>query len=559
MGNFDNNNLLKDFSTIVEFSNLINSNLEIDFTLNNLLLTCFGKFHSSKGIIALSDNGILKIKAYKGFTKNVLNDFPHISIKEYDDNPEKINEYCELHNLPVCQKIITSNGFIGLLMLGQRLTKEPYYEMDKEFLRTLLNLGGSAIDNALMFGKLNNLNRDLDAKVNQLSSLFDLSKEFSGILEEKMVIKLLVFSIIGQLLVSKFAFVTILNDEINLLENKFSIPELKSLISKEFVQNVNKTIVIDEKSHEFSDWASIEVKVIIPLQIKGINRGLILLGSRKNNRPFSNSDLEFVASVGSLAIISIENARLFNEAIEKQKLEKELETARTIQQNLLPTSLPQSDLFEISAFNKTAKQVGGDYFDVIRLDKERVLIAIADVSGKGVQAALLMANLQAFLKSICKQNISLDKASNLINDLVSENTVGGSFITFFWGIIDEKNRTFTYVNAGHNPPIMISNGKKSFLKKGGMILGVIETLEPYVSTKIDIHKDDCIVLFTDGITEAFSKDLEEFGDKKLESIVEKNANKNSKEILDSIINTVQAHTVGAEQSDDITLMIIKFR
>lgn len=221
--------------------------------------------------------------------------------------------------------------------------------------------------------------------------------------------------------------------------------------------------------------------------------------------------------------------------------------------------MPDSDFFEIATYNKTAKQVGGDYYDVIRLSEDKVLIAIADVSGKGVQAALLMANLQAFLKSICKQNISLDKASNLINDLVSENTVGGSFITFFWGIIDERRKSFTFVNAGHNPPIFLSNGKKSFLKKGGMILGVIETLEPYISTTIEFDKSDCIVLFTDGITEAFSKEFEEFGDKKLESIVEKNADKSSNEILDSVISAVQAHTMGAEQSDDITLMIIKFK
>lgn len=559
MGNFENNSLLKDFSTLVEFSNLINSNLEIDFTLNNLLLTCFGKFHTSKGLIALSESGNLKIKASKGLLVNVLDDFPEIKIEEYENDPGKINEYLKKHNLPVCQKILTSNGFIGLLILGHRLTKEPYSERDLEFLKTLLNLGGSAIDNALMFRKLNDVNRDLDAKVNQLSSLFDLSKEFSGILEEKMVIKLLVFSIIGQLLVSKFAFATILEDEINLLENKFSTVELKNLISKEFVEQINKTIIIKDNSNEFSELAELGVKIIIPLQIKGNNRGLILLGSRKNNREFSNSDLEFAASVGSLAIISIENARLFNEAIEKQKLEKELETARTIQQNLLPKTLPASPLFEIASYNKTAKQVGGDYFDVIRLSEDKVLIAIADVSGKGVQAALLMANLQAFLKSICKQNISLDKASNLINDLVSENTVGGSFITFFWGIIDEKKQTFTFVNAGHNPPIFLSKGEKSFLRKGGMILGVIETLEPYISTTIEFDKGDCIVLFTDGITEAFSMDLEEFGDKKLESIVEKNADKSSKEILDSVIKAVQAHTVGAEQSDDITLMVIKFK
>jgi sigma-B regulation protein RsbU (phosphoserine phosphatase) len=132
-------------------------------------------------------------------------------------------------------------------------------------------------------------------------------------------------------------------------------------------------------------------------------------------------------------------------------MEEELEIARGIQNNLLPHSLPKYPRFDIAAYNITSKQVGGDFYDVIPLDDKSFCMAIADVSGKGVPAALLMANLQAFLKIICKHGMSLHEATALINDLVTENTMDGKFITFFWGVLNEQDLTLNYVNAGTIP------------------------------------------------------------------------------------------------------------
>ena len=154
------------------------------------------------------------------------------------------------------------------------------------------------------------MNRDLDSKVNQLSSLFDLSKEFSGILEEDMVGKLLVYSIIGQLLVSKFAVVTCSNKEIQILETKIPEQQLRNAIVSCDVQRFNEVIVKEEINKEFESLAKIGIVLIIPMKIKGETKGLILLGNRMNKLPYSQSDIEFAASVGSLAIISIENSQL---------------------------------------------------------------------------------------------------------------------------------------------------------------------------------------------------------------------------------------------------------
>ncbi len=554
-----NDSALRNLSALVDFSNTVNSSLKLDFILNNLLLTLFAKLQTTKGIVALSgENNKLKLSYFKGFGNEIQQSFPAIDINEVEQNPE-FSDFLEHYGLVIHEMIKTSSGKLGIVALGKKITKQDYSEDDKQFLRTILNISSTAIANTLTLEKLKKANQNLDAKINQLSSLFDLSKEFSGILEEERVSKLLVFSVIAQMLVSQFAVVIKEGDLPEILESNIKKDKLLNIINSNKIFESNQILYgeqLKEKRPELFDAGFV---LSVPMVIKNEVRGVILLGKRLTGKPFSQSDLEYISSVAGLAVISIENSRLFKEALEKQKLEKDLELARTIQKNLLPKEIPVFKNIEIAAFNKTAKQVGGDYYDIIRLDEKNVLIAIADVSGKGVQAALLMANLQAFLKAIIKQNIPLVEASNLINDLVSENTTMGSFITFFWGILNTEDRTFTYVNAGHNPPVWVGNGKLVKLKTGGMILGVMPTVVDYKFETIQLEKGDLIVLFTDGITEAMDTEKNEYSEERLEKLITENKKETAGGLLKKIMEDVNDHTSGAEQSDDITCCVIKVK
>jgi sigma-B regulation protein RsbU (phosphoserine phosphatase) len=555
----DQNAALRNFSALVDFSNLVNSSLDLNFALNNILLTCFGKFHTSKGLIALlNDQNYFQIESYKGIPKGTVDSFPKISLENFSENKE-LKKFIESNKFSICQQIKSSEGLKGILILGSRLTNKPYETEDIDFLKTILNVGATAIENSQIVEKLKRVNRELDEKVNQLSSLFDLSKEFSGILQIETIGKLLVYSLIGQMLVSKYSVVTCKNSSYMFLENRFDPIHLANALKDCSAINFTKPIQRFDMEGELKVFADLGIDLIVPMQIKNETKGLILLGKRKNELAYSKSDVEFVASVGGLAIISIENARLFKETLEKQRLEKDLEIARNIQKNLLPGKLPKLSNLEISAYNASAKMVGGDYYDVVKLDENNLLVAVADVSGKGVPAALLMANLQAFLKSIIKQKLSLPDATNLMNDLVAENTTLGSFITFFWGIFDNNKKEFVYVNAGHNPPLHFANRKLNKLKKGGMILGVMPTTIPYLSETIKLESDDILILFTDGITEAMNKNGEEFTDEKLEQLVNMIYNYNADEILHKIKMSVEEFTFGTEQSDDITCLVLKVK
>lgn len=549
----------RNLTALVEFSRVINSSLDLNFILNNVLLTCLGKFLAIRGVIALNINGKLKIKSYKGISEESILLFPDIDATEDCTLNDDFKKFFSDNNLLASEKISSSNECVGIVCLGEKLNKQDYSKDDLDFLKTILNISASAIQNSLIVEELKLVNRELDSRIQRLSSLFELSKEFGLFSESTKVTRLLIFALIGQFLVQKYALLRFEGNDIEVIEPKLPVDELLSNLRNIDYQKIDTSLNREQVALLFPSLYAMGIEVIVPMQIQGKTKGLIILGRRINNIDYTDADIEFIFSVGSLAIISMENRRLFREALEKQKMEEELDLAREIQRNLLPQKIPAYNNFDIAAVNVSSKQVGGDYYDIIELDENDCVVAIADVSGKGVPASLLMANMQAFLQVICRQNVSLDIATGLINDLISKNTADGKFITFFWGVLNDLDRTFEYVNAGHNPPLLIRNGKISKLEIGGMILGVMKTAIPYRSEKIKLIKDDVLVMFTDGISEAMNKKGEEFSDESLEKLSLELAGGTSENIMNKIQSEVQKFTNGANQSDDLTLVVIKVK
>jgi sigma-B regulation protein RsbU (phosphoserine phosphatase) len=303
---------------------------------------------------------------------------------------------------------------------------------------------------------------------------------------------------------------------------------------------------------------NLRLEAVVPLQIQGQTKGILALGERLRGGGYTRVDLEFVASLGHLAMISLENARLFHDAIERQKLEDDLVIAKEIQQGLLPSELPAIPHFDVAAVNISSKQVGGDYYDIIPLRDDTFVLAIGDVSGKGTPASLLMANLQATIRALGPLDHSLADLTQRVNDLISENTSGGRFITFFWGILDCRAMTLTYVNAGHNPPFLFRDGGAvERLDQGGIILGIMKTVRPYQQATVRLAAGDVLVLFTDGVSEAMNHLDEEWGEERLQVLGGKCKHCTAQETLAAIVEAVRAHSSATPQSDDITLLVGK--
>ncbi|MBD3414085.1 MAG: SpoIIE family protein phosphatase [Candidatus Aminicenantes bacterium] len=252
------------------------------------------------------------------------------------------------------------------------------------------------------------------------------------------------------------------------------------------------------------------------------------------------------------------------EAVLRAHLEGELKTARKIQERLLPHEMPQFPGFEIAGTSIPSKQVGGDYFDFLDLGKGRLGIAIADVSGKGIPAALLMANLQASFHSQSMESQKVGEVATRINNMIVKSTDSNMFVTFFYGLLDRNQSTFTSTNAGHNPPVLLKANKTiQRLEQGGLVLGFLPD-QKYKQQTTTLNPGDILVFFTDGITEARTPETkmdEEklFGEDRLIQVIRDHASLSAREIQAAILQAVSSHTKNKPQDDDITLIVIKRR
>ncbi|MCI0531182.1 MAG: PP2C family protein-serine/threonine phosphatase, partial [candidate division Zixibacteria bacterium] len=252
----------------------------------------------------------------------------------------------------------------------------------------------------------------------------------------------------------------------------------------------------------------------------------------------------------------IENARLAGKEKELQEIEQDLMVARQIQINLLPKVMPEISGFDIYGASIPSKQVGGDYFDFIKLPYGNLGVVIGDVSGKGTPAALLMANLQATLRS---QALSSGEPKVLVknsNSLLNQSMEQGKFVTLVYGRLNPSDKSFAYVNAGHNSPYLFSDGRVEELKAGGLILGVMPGVE-YQQGSVTLRPKDVLVLFTDGVTEANNETDAFFEDERLLQVIKSNLNLSSRQLADKIVEEVRHFQGMQSQSDDITLVVIR--
>jgi sigma-B regulation protein RsbU (phosphoserine phosphatase) len=234
--------------------------------------------------------------------------------------------------------------------------------------------------------------------------------------------------------------------------------------------------------------------------------------------------------------------------------EQELERAREIQQSLLPREIPQIPGFEVAGAWQPASTVSGDYYDVLRLGDHRLGICIADVVGKGVSAALLMANVQAAVRAFASDSESPAEVCAKVNRLLCENIATGKFVTFLYGILDGEARTFQHCNAGHLYPILMSGGSIRVLEQGGAVLGVFPSWT-YENSMVELRAGDRLFLFTDGITEASDTNGQEFEEASIAAFAKANGALTAGELNDRLLAKVSAFC-GAQFQDDATLLVI---
>jgi len=339
-------------------------------------------------------------------------------------------------------------------------------------------------------------------------------------------------------------------------------------ISNQILEKINfeqlastKTINLKEKIIDRDAENLFSVVSVSPIKTRGETQG-ILVAAKETGQIFTRDDLSAIETFSDYASVAIENSRLLEQSIEKERLEKELDVAREIQRKILPLKAPDFPNLEIASVFIPAFEVGGDYYDFFKISESKLGFVIADVSGKGISAAFIMAEIKGIFESLSK---TIERPKDILikaNEILWQALDSKSFVSAAYGYFDSKENTLTFARAGHCPLYLLRNNDSQEIKPSGLGLGLSDkdcfnhTLEEY---SIELKENDTIVLFTDGVTEAKNEIMDDFGDKHFLKVLQSNINLTAEELSNKIIQEISVFSSSHEQYDDITLVIFKWQ
>ena len=300
-----------------------------------------------------------------------------------------------------------------------------------------------------------------------------------------------------------------------------------------------------------------DVFLMVPIYSSEEFIGFFGLTKKITGLKYTYEDLTLLKVLANQYVIAYRNARLYQESLEKQRIEEELLVAKKIQLGLLPKAFPRGKAFELSAYTQPAYQVGGDYYDFLERSDGSLGVAIADASGKGVPAALMVSLLHASLRAMMKNKFEPSETMSNINQLISSSVSDGRFATMFYGEFNPHTRKLSYCNAGHNYPIVIRKDQKvEFLKTGGLILGPFPEAT-YQMEQVEFEPEDLVFFYSDGLTENFNEKQEMFGEDRLLELLLENRKLSCEELKELIIKKVEDFAQGISLYDDFTLVILR--
>lgn len=387
----------------------------------------------------------------------------------------------------------------------------------------------------------------------ELNALLEITQAINNNLPEASLFKIYDFTLRGNLRIQKMA--------LYVLDNTWKCTVNFGTTMDCFAQPLDESFLENKMLTEIEGRDDVfgEFDFLIPVYHKAKILAIVFIGGIPggDDEDTKKSSVRFIQALSNIIIVAIENKKLARQQLEQEALRKELEIASDVQQFLFPDKLPYGTGLKIEASYLPHDRVGGDYYDYIPINENQFLVCIADVSGKGIPAALMMSNFQASLRTLVRQTPNLVEIVNELNYQVLENAKGEKFITFFAAIYDHKLKTLVYINSGHNPPFLVTKKGVEQLDEGSTVLGAIHPL-PFVNEGFITDLDDFLLFcYTDGVTETSNDTHEEFGPERLLEYFENNTHEDLKTIHQDIIINLDEFKGDQGYHDDITMLSIK--
>ena len=452
---------------------------------------------------------------------------------------------------------------LALLALGPRADARPYGAEETGFLKSVAACAAAPIENGLVHDELRQVNRRMSVKVFQLQGLFDISRELTASFDEDSIMSVVTSTLMGHLLVSRCALYLPVPGGLGCVHERGARSEGGSPViplaeAARALAALDRPQPVAELPESALRRRLLETRMAlaVPLGLGARTEGVLAVGGRLSGAPFTEEDGDFAQTLGRQASAALESVRLHRIAVEKQRRDREMQIARDIQRSLFPRDWPAIAGFEVAAESRSCFEVGGDHYDVIPLGGGRVALAIADVSGKGAPASILMASVHASLRALAGTSPPEVMMARL-NRFLYENTESNRYVTLFYAELDPAGRGLDYVNGGHVPPFWIrAGGARARLDAGGPVLGLLED-PPFERGRVEVAPGDLVAMVTDGATEALSPDEVEFGDDRVADALAGTARLPAAEALSRLLTTVEGWTGAAGCSDDLTALVLK--
>jgi len=493
-------------SSFLEFSATANQIQTLQKICDHLLLTVMGRFGIARGTVAFADGS--------HFTRGKASDEPFA------------------YEFPLTY----ADTELAKLCLGKRFTGKDLTSSETIFIEGLCSLTATFMKGISSRTELKDANRRLSKKILELNSLFELSRELLLLKSVDAAAALCLNEFSGQLMLRQMV-IGIRKRGGSFRTYTRNVPAIGEC------ETPNDAL----KRSGLSQVVSVEDKVFI------------CAGVKLTGKPFDRSDREFAVILLNFLATTIDNIRMVEDLVEKEKLEREIRIARDIQQKLLPVDLPMLNGVSVCARMETYGEVGGDYYDMVRLDDHRLLFLVADVTGKGIPASLIMAAVQSSIRTLTStSDCDLVHMAETLNRILCETTEGNKFVSMFLGIVNTTERSLHYLNAGHNHPVLFHKDRDSSetLSKGGMVLGLFDSAE-FISEVLPFEPGNRLFLYTDGLTEITDAQGNEYGEEALYALLLSERAGSCGEIL---CKAVEASVRFGQQRlvDDVTALCIGF-
>jgi sigma-B regulation protein RsbU (phosphoserine phosphatase) len=532
---------------LVESARLLQSARDVHQLLTHLLREAMAHALTRRAFVAFDDGAGMRVVQARGLP-------PELAEAAYD---EAALRAAGIETIFPIGPADLPTGLLGVgAPAGGRLTNEQ-----EQFLGALTGISAGAVENVRYSTDVRRLNLALDRRVQELRTLLDLVRDFTAVTDPEEVARMLALTLAGQWAVQRSAVAAWREGQPDVLRCSRGVTLPPAGVVRTLAAEAGEW----QRSAEISDagmrdsLVAQKIAALVPIRTGPAVIGLVALGERPGKSDYSDEDLQYTRGLVDQAAVALENAWNFRETLEKKKIEKELELAADIQRRLLPAAMPVIEGLDVAAATRPARHVGGDYYDILPLPGGEQLCCVADVSGKGIAASLLMSNFQASLRAFASAGLPLGDVATRMNALMHASTAANKYVTAIFLAVNPASRECRVVNAGHNDGVLLrADGSVERWKAAGLAIGLMAG-RTYTATESRLGPGDVVVLYSDGVTEANDPAENEYGIERLIELMREHAAWDAAALVDAIYRSVDAFAGTAPQYDDITAMVIRCR